>query len=165
MTTAIQKQETRVDPWTDLDRAFDAMRQRFFDVWGIAPFGGSFVPFEGTPEGFLRAARTDVTDTGKAYKIVAEIPGIPKEKLDIRIRGTSVEIRGENASEKNEKAEKDGEFVHRERTYSGYYRSLELPEPVVATEAKAKVENGLLELELPKQNPTPSTAEVKVAVQ
>jgi HSP20 family protein len=162
MTTAIQKQETRVDPWTELDRAFDAMRQRFLDVWGVQPFGVSFAPFEGTPEGFLRAARTDVTDTGKSYKVVAEIPGIPKEKLDIRVRGTSVEIRGENASEKNEK---DAEFVHRERTYSGYYRSLELPEPVVATEAKAKVENGLLELELPKQNPTPTATEVKVAVQ
>jgi HSP20 family protein len=162
MTTKIQKQETQVDPWTELDRAFDAMRERFFDAWGIAPFAGSSAPIEGTPTGFFRPARTDVSDTGKAYRIVAEIPGIPKEKLDIRIRGTSVEIRGENATESEGK---DKEFVHRERSYAGYYRSLELPEAVVATEAKAKVENGLLELELPKQAPTPSPSEVKVSVQ
>jgi HSP20 family protein len=162
MTTEIQKRESRIDPWTDLDRAFDAMRQRFLDVWGVSPFGAPFFPFEGTAADLYRTPRTDVTDTGTSYKVVAEIPGIPKEKLDIRVRGTSVEIRGESGSAKDEK---DTGFVHRERTYTGYYRSLELPEPVVATEAKAKVENGLLELELPKQHPTPSESEVKVAVQ
>lgn len=161
MTKEIQKKESRVDPWNDLDRAFDEMRQRVFDVWGLQPFGASFYPFEGREAGFFRAARTDVSDTGKSYKIVAEIPGIPKDQLDIRVRGTTVEIRGEASKESEEKAKA---FVHRERTYSGYYRSLELPEPVVATEAKAKVENGLLELELPKQTPTPSEAEVKIAV-
>lgn len=162
MTREIQKRESRSDPWADLDRAFDEMRERLFDVWDLRPFGLPFAPVEAREGGFFRAARTDVTDTGKAYRIVAEIPGIPKDRLDIRVRGTNVEIRGENVATKEEK---DQHFVHRERSYSGYYRTLELPEPVVATEAKAKVENGLLELELPKQHPTPSESEVKVAVQ
>jgi HSP20 family protein len=162
MPREIQKRESRADPWVDLDRAFDEMRDRLFDVWDIRPFGRPFLPAEVSEHGFFRAARTDVTDTGNAYKIVAEIPGIPKEKLDIRVRGTNVEIRGESSTTKEEK---EAQFVHRERAYAGYYRSLELPEPVVATEAKAKVEDGLLELELPKQHPTPSSAEVKIAVQ
>jgi HSP20 family protein len=161
MTNEIQTRENRNDPWAEIDRAFDQMRRRFEEAWGIRPLGTAFLPLDsGTPAVF-RPARTDVRDTGPAYRIVAEIPGIPKEKLDIRVRGTSVEIRGESEVEKEETGT---EFVHRERTYAGYYRNLELPEPVVATEAKAKVENGLLELELPKQHPTPSPAEVKVAV-
>jgi HSP20 family protein len=155
MTKEIQKREKPVDPWTEIDRAFDAMRRRFAESFGIAPFGA----FEA--EGVLRSPRTDVTDTGKSYKVVAEIPGISKEQLDIRVRGTTVEIRGESAGETEEKSE---HYLHRERTYSGYYRALELPDPVVATEAKAKVTNGLLELELPKQNPTPSEKEVKISV-
>jgi len=162
MTNEIQKRESLIDPWTDLDRAFDTMHQRFLDVWGISPFGAPFFPFEGGQADLFRTPRTDVTDTGTSYKVVAEIPGIPKEKLDIRVRGTNVEIRGESASHEGEK---NTEFVHRERSYASYYRSLELPEPVVASEAKAKVENGLLELELPKQHPTPSESEVKVPVQ
>ncbi len=153
MTQEIQKTESRTDPWTDLDRAFDA--------WGLRLFGEPFAPIERFDGGFFRAARTDVTDTGASYKIVAEVPGIPKEKLDIRIKGTSLEISGESTTTPNGK---DAEFVHRERTYAGYFRHVELPEPVVATEAKAKVENGLLELELPKEHPTPSNAEVKVPV-
>jgi len=156
MTTEIEPRESQVDPWTEIDRAFDAMRRRFAESFGISPFSA----FEEL--GTLRAPRTDVTDTGASYKVVAEIPGVPKEKLDVRIRGGTVEIRAENAGEKEEK---DEHYLRRERTYSGFYRAFELPESVVATEAKAKVADGVLELELPKQHPTPSEHEVKVAVQ
>ncbi len=162
MTKEIEPRESPPDPWTDFDRAFDRMRRRFDDAWGVPPFGTAFLPLESGTTPRFRPARTDVSDTGTAYKVVAEIPGVPKERLDIRVRGSSVEIRGETSEEKGEDGE---EFVHRERSYAGYYRSLELPEPVVAADAKAKVENGLLELELPKQHPTPSPAEVKVAVE
>ena len=154
MTKELAKQATRADPWTDFDRTFHELSARFFEPFGFAPSvreGGAV----------FRPARADVADTGSAYRIVAEVPGIPKEKLDIRVRGSTVEIRGESSEEKETT---DASFVHRERTYQGYYRTLELPEAVVAADAKAKVENGLLELELPKQHPTPSSDEVKVAV-
>ncbi len=163
MTRQIQKREYRADPWTDVDRWFDDLRDRFFDSWELAPFGRTLPALSGTEGGLLRAARTDVTDTGNAYTLTVEIPGIPKDKLDIRVRGTEVEIRGESGTETEQK--EGTHFVHRERTYAGFYRCLELPEPVVATDAKAKVENGILELELPKQHPAPSDSEVKIAVQ
>jgi HSP20 family protein len=149
MTTEIQNVTPESDLWSNFDRAVGSLHQHFVDAFGVEP-------------AYLRPARTDVTDTGKSYRIVAEVPGIPKDKLDIRVKGTSVEIRGENESAKEEKGK---EYVHRERSYAGFYRALELPEPVLGAEAKAKVENGLLELELPKQTPTPSPDEVKVAVQ
>lgn len=161
MTKEIEKREPRAEVWSDFDHAFDEMRSRFFDTFGLAPFGLPFGPVAARDGTLWGRARMDVSDTGPAYRIVAEVPGIPKEKLDIRIRGTCVEIRGESATE----SETEGtEYVHRERTYAGFYRQLELPEPVVAHDAKAKVENGLLELELPKRNPSPTTEEVKVRV-
>ncbi len=78
---------------------------------------------------FLRTAPTDVVDPGRAYRIFAEVPGIPREDLDIRIRGSSVEIKGEAADEIRKESEG---FLHREASYSGYHRSFELPEPVVS---------------------------------
>lgn len=156
MTKAIQPRKEPTDAWSDLDRRLAELRSRFFEPFGEWPFGTT------DEEGRLfRPARADVTDTGTGFKVVAEIPGIPKDKLDIRVRGALVEIRGEAAQETEEK---HGEFLQHERRYSGYYRALELPEPVVATEAKAKVENGLLELELPKLHPSPSPEEVRVTV-
>ncbi len=162
MTVEIKKVETANDPWTDIDLALAQSRAEFFRTFGLEPFAALFPPSEATDAPrYLRAPRVDVTDTGTAYRIVADVPGIPKEQLDIRVRGTDVEIRGENAQESEEKKK---DYVHRERTYSGFYRHLEMPEPVVGTDAKAKVENGVLELELPKVTPTPSADEVKVAV-
>jgi len=163
MTTEIQKRENRIDPWTDFDRAFDEMREHLLNSFGYAsPLAGLAIPADAPANPVLRAARADVTDTGKSYRIVAEIPGIPKDQLDVRVRGSSVEIRGEQARETEETKK---QYVYRERTYSGYYRHVELPEPVVASHVTAKLENGLLELDLPKEHPEPTPAEVKVAVQ
>ena len=155
MTSEIQPRESYADPWADFDRAFDAMQRRLAQSFGILPFG----PLETEPG--RRAPRMDVTDTGTAFKVVAEVPGIPKEKLDIRVRGSAVEIRAANETQSEAKDER---FLRQERVYNGYYRALELPEPVVASEASAKVVDGVLELELPKQHPTPADDEVKVAV-
>jgi HSP20 family molecular chaperone IbpA len=158
MTKEIEKKDRQVDVWSDLDRAFNELSSRVLEPFGFA----GFAPTLRSDGAVFRPARTDVADTGSSYRIVAEIPGIPKEKLDIRIRGTTVEIRGEQAEEKETKG---ASFVHRERAYQGYYRTLELPEPVVAAEAKAKVDHGLLELELPKQHPSPGPSEVRVKVE
>jgi HSP20 family molecular chaperone IbpA len=161
MTKEIQKPETKTEVWSDFDRAFNELRSRMYDTFGFAPFGAPlFARLDREFEGF-RPARADITDTGTSYKIVAEIPGIPKENLDIRVRGTNVEIRGEMAKETTGKG---ADYVHQERSYAGFYRTLELPEEVVASDAKAKVEHGLLELELPKRTPTPPETEVKVRV-
>jgi HSP20 family protein len=155
MTKEIEKQESQPEAWSDFDRVFTELSARFFEPFGYA----GFAPAVRSDGALFRPARTDVSDTGSAYRIVAEVPGIPKEKLDIRVRGTTVEIRGEMTEEK----EANGtSFVHRERLHRGYYRTLELPESVVAADAKAKVEHGLLELELPKQHPTPGPVQVRV---
>lgn len=160
MTQEIQKRESAADLWSDFDRWFDPLHGGLFDTWNLAPFATPWAAIESSDGPIFRAARTDVSDNGTSYRLTVEIPGIPKDKLDIRIKGSNVEIKGEATTEKEEK--NGSAYVHRERSYAGFYRRLELPEPVVATEAKAKVENGLLELELPKEHPT---AEVKIAVE
>jgi HSP20 family protein len=149
-----------LSPWADLDTVWDELRSHFFDSFGFLPFPNASE--ESSKELAPRRPRTDIQDTGAAYKIVAEIPGIPKDRLEIRVKGSQVEIRAENETTTESK---DQPFVHRERSYRGFYRSFELPEPVVASEAKAHLDQGVLELSLPKQSPTPSPEEVKVAVQ
>jgi HSP20 family protein len=158
MTTEIQERATQIDPWTDFERSFEDLRSRVFGAlgYGLPAFLGEPV------EPGWQPARLDVTDSGTAFQIVAEVPGIPKEKLDIRVRGGRVEIRGEHTTSTETK---DGPAVlRRERTYAGYYRSVELPEPVVAADAKVKLENGLLELTLPKETPSPAEGEVRIPI-
>jgi HSP20 family protein len=163
MTTELKKNESQTESGNDVEQLFDEMGRRFYEAFGIRPWGSLWTVESGPQRPVLRPARTDVTDSGTSYRVVAEIPGIPKENLEIHVKGSSVEIRGEK---KTDRSVKDGEqVVHRELSQLGYYRALELPEPVLAADAKAKVENGVLELELPKLHPTPAETDVKVPVQ
>ncbi|HTT35025.1 MAG TPA: Hsp20/alpha crystallin family protein [Thermoplasmata archaeon] len=151
------------DPFTELDRLFDDLRARFYGPGGVwfAPDGPvAFGLVQPGPAG-LRAPAADVTDTGAGYRIVAELPGIPKEKLEVRIHGALVEIEAQVAAEAEPK---DGSVVYRERTERGFYRAVELPEPIVATEATAKLVDGVLTVEVPKEKPAPPAGEVKVPV-
>ena len=145
-----------VYPWTEIDRAFDAVRRQLFEGFAPSDLLASW------PSGTLRTARTDVEETPTAYRLRLEVPGIPKENLAITVKGTEVEVRGEFREARESESP---EYVHRERTYAGFYRALTLPEPVVGPKAVATVENGLLTLELPKEHPEPTPTEVKVSVQ
>ena len=93
----------------------------------------------------------DLIDTGKEYRLCAEIPGIPKDKIDINVDGDSIEISAEAQTESEE--EKKG-YVGRERTYSKFYRSMNFPEQVIPEKAQATLENGILDIIVPKRVPT-----------
>ena len=149
--------ETTTSPWAELDQYF----AEAFGPWRYGQGAPFFASAAGSPRG-LRPARTDVTDTGTSFRVVVEVPGIPKEQLDIRLKGTTVELRGE-LSRETEAPEHAP--LYRERRHAGFFRTVELPEPFVAGSATAKVENGLLVLELPKEHPTTEPAELRVPVQ
>ena len=125
-----------------------------FDQWIDAAFG----PLGGG-DGGLRAARTDVQDLGHAFRVQAELPGITREQLKIRIKGAEVEIRGETASTTSEESSR---FLYRERRAGGFLRSFELPEPVVGAKAQATLKDGVLTLDLPKEHPETAAVEVPI---
>jgi HSP20 family protein len=162
MTNELANQGNGSESTSDFERIFDELGRNIDETFGVRPWGGYWT-LRAANGGALRAARTDVTDTGQAFKIVVEVPGLPKDAIEIHVKGSSVEIKGEVAQESKENGTE--EFVHRERTHVGFYRAVELPEPVLAQDAKAKVVNGILELELPKQHPTVPETDVKVPVQ
>ncbi|WP_455367396.1 Hsp20/alpha crystallin family protein [[Eubacterium] cellulosolvens] len=139
------------DIFKEMDRVFDDFRVGFESLflperrwtWPIR------MPRITLPE--VRAPFCDLVDTGKEYTLCAEMPGIPKEKIDINIDKDSVEISAEAKIETE--AEKKG-YVSRERSYSRFYRSMSFPEEVLPDKAEAKYENGLLNLKVPKKTPT-----------
>ena len=146
---------------SEFDQAFEALWNRAHAALAGFPFESSrLMPW--TEFGMFRPAPTDVVDTGTAYQIKAEVPGIAKDRIDIRVNGNVVEISGEDRSEKSEKSPS---YLHHERTYTGFQRSFELPESVVAGQAKAEVVDGVLQLELPKQKPTPSPSETRIRIE
>ena len=150
----IRKKDDKLAPtdvWTpevflrDMDRMFRELRSGFEDM---------FYPLSGygiMPERDIRIPAIDVRDTGKDIVISAEMPGIRKEDVEIEVGENSVVIKGES---KEEEEKKEDNFYHKERRYAQFHREIPLPEEVVGSEAKASMKNGVLEITLPKKEPT-----------
>jgi HSP20 family protein len=99
----------------------------------------------------MRMALFDLVDRGDRYDVQFEVPGIEKDRIDVKASRYSVEISGRH-SEKTE--EKGKRYVYGERLYRSFYRTVPLPEEIVPSRVSARMENGMLKLELPKKNPT-----------
>jgi len=94
--------------------------------------------------------KLDVHEDDKAYTVKAEVPGVGKDDIDVRIDGNQVTI---SAELKKESEEKQGRRVLRsERQYGFASRSFTLASDIDDAASTAKVENGVLELTLPKRS-------------
>jgi len=105
----------------------------------------------------MRMALYELADRGDKYELQVEVPGIEKEKIDVKATKYSVEISGKH-SEKSE--EKGKRYVYTERMYRSFYRNVPLPEEIIPSKVAAKVENGILKVDLPKKTPTKTEGEV-----
>lgn len=145
------------DAFTEMDRWFDDLRNEFeHKFWGpIAPFG------RGDVFG-ARQPPVDLADNGREFVLTAELPGVKKEDLDLRVTPDGIEI-GAETSQEREDAGKD--YAYRERSSWSFRRTLPLPEEVLPDRVEAKLADGVLEVRLPKKEPTPKSEPVKVRVE
>jgi HSP20 family protein len=107
----------------------------------------------------IRYAPLDLIDEGDHYSIHAELPGFTRENVDVRIDndGMSIHAKKESAKEDRKK-----NYLHRERVYSAYERSVTFPEEVDPAKAEGMMKNGILELKVPKKEPKPETKPRKI---
>jgi len=93
--------------------------------------------------------KVDVKETDGGYTVQAEVPGVPKEDIHVSIDGNVVSLRAE-VRQLDQQTE--GEKVLRsERYFGSVARSFQLPADIDAGQAKAKYDNGILTLTLPKK--------------
>lgn len=101
-----------------------------------------------TPE-LAPRIRIDVAESDGQYVVKAEIPGVRKEDIDVRVDGSMVTI---SAEVKRDKEEKQGSRVLRQERRHGFAsRSFTLACPVDDGRAQAAYKDGVLELTLPKK--------------
>ena len=109
-------------------------------------FGDPFTGFFRT--GDLAEFKTDISDEGDHYQLEADLPGFEKNDIHLDINGDTLTINAERHSEKKVK-EKD-KYICSERSYGKYTREFDIS-MVDADNIKAKYENGVLHLTLPKK--------------
>jgi HSP20 family protein len=104
----------------------------------------------------------DMVDKEDKYELQLEIPGIDKDKIDVKATKNSVEISAEQ-SEKSEEQKKG--YVYNERSFRSFHRRIPIPEEIVPSMIDAKMNNGILQVNLPKKIPTkPEEETTKVEI-
>ncbi len=95
----------------------------------------------------ILAPLVDVKDEGSELLVTTDLPGVEKDDVDLDVSDNMLTISAKRSSDKEEK---DEGYLRRERTYSSFSRTVTLPNTVSAEGAKAKLENGVLTVTLPK---------------
>ena len=136
---------------------------RVTDPFSIEPmdefFRGMMRPWRSELAKQAPQIKLDVHEDETSYTVKAELPGVRKEDIDVRIDGNQVTISAEVKKESEEK--KDKRVIRSERQYGYASRAFTLASDVDDNAAKAKIENGVLELTLPKKAKS-STKKVEV---
>jgi HSP20 family protein len=91
-----------------------------------------------------------LVDKGDKYELQVELPGMDKDKVNIKARKDSVDISAEQTLSEEDKKKN---YVYRSRSYSSYNATIPIPDEILPDNVKAKMNHGLLELELPKKTP------------
>ena len=121
----------------------------FDDIFkDLAP--GFYVrPLHGDPLPTPAQIKIDVKETDKAYSVQAEVPGVSKDDIHVSIDGNVVTLRAEVKQQDSQGS--DEKSLRTERYYGAVARSFQLPMDIDSSQAKAKYENGVLNLTLPKK--------------
>jgi HSP20 family protein len=94
-----------------------------------------------------RVPAIDLTDEGDSFKLVADLPGMSKDEVHVRVDPDKIVIRAEK---KKEKETEEKNYYIAERKNVRYFRVISLPEEVDPDSAKAKFDNGTLEITVKK---------------
>ena len=135
------------------DNLFDNFRQDIEDSFFTPLFGpwrynrmSNFLDYNG-----MRTPPCDIIDKGDRYLISFEIPGIQKDKMEIKATNEYVTV---STNLEDKKEINKGSYVLNATKYASFNRKISFDEDVIPSKIEANLENGILNIELPKQKPT-----------
>jgi HSP20 family protein len=117
----------------------DFIKDNSFADYIIKPLYGKYLP---------ESINVDVSENASEYHLTAEIPGVNKEDIDVKVHGDTVTISTEIKQHKEEK--KDERVVKSERFYGYVSRTIQLDAEVDPSKTEAGYKDGVLTLTLPK---------------
>merc|ERR1712000_294917 len=142
------------DPFCDLYRMERDIGKVFDEFWTGRVRGEKQLPAPERAKVRLEkekeltaVATADLIDEKGALVIRAEIPGVSKDDIKVKVTEDRVDI---SAKLDRKKEGKEENYYCYERTYGAWQRSFSLPERVKSEQARAKYKDGVLEIDLPK---------------
>lgn len=159
--TEITKRKTSYP--RDFDDIFESFRRNMEDAFFPSrwPTMGTWrLPDIGT-DLETRLPLCDMEDMGDKYEISLDTPGIPKENVTIKAGTDHIDISGEQEKKTEDKGKN---YLYKERSYSSLSRRISNPEEIIPSKIDAKMENGVLHIQVPKKTPVKKEEETKVEI-
>lgn len=132
----------RWEPLKELVTLQDRMSQLFEGTSKAAAEEGPVIDW---------APAVDIYEDAEAIQVRAELPGMNMKEIEVKVADNTLQIKGDKKLEHSERREN----YHRvERVFGRFVRSFSLPNTVAQDKIKAKYENGILNITLPKREET-----------
>jgi len=129
----------RYEPWNVMDRLHREIDQIFGDSFGApAATGETSVAWIPT---------VDVHEEANRFVVRADVPGVDPKNIHITAENRVLTLRGERKFERRENQQR---FERLERVEGSFLRRFTLPENVRTDDIKARYNNGVLEVTIPK---------------
>lgn len=133
-------------------------RRNYNDEWLPNVFNDFFTPEYPVERKSMTDPAINVIESEKAYKVEVAVPGMTKEDFNIQLdEDNNLVLSVEKKQEKEEPEHTKGSsrYLRREFTYAKSQKTLILPDDVDIKGIKAKAENGVLTIDLPKKQKEP----------
>ena len=109
-----------------------------------------------------RIPLVDVIDSGNEYVVKAELAGLKKENVEIEVGTNELSLTAKSDVEKEEKGKT---YLHRERAFSTFRRYIGFAETIDTQKVSASMNEGILEVKLPKLELKPEKKRAKITIQ
>lgn len=96
--------------------------------------------------------KTDVKETDNGYELDIDLPGFKKDEITAHLEDGYLTVSAAKGVDKDEK-DKEGRYIRRERYSGSMTRSFYVGNAVTEQDIKAKYEDGILSLSIPKKDP------------
>ena len=102
-----------------------------------------------------RMMKTDIRETDDSYELDVDLPGFKKDEIQASLENGYLTISAAKGLDKDEK-DKEGKYIRQERYAGAMSRSFYVGDEVTQEDIKAKYEDGILKLSIPKKEKKPA---------
>ena len=124
--------------------------ENLFDDFMDFPFNDDF-----WGKNAKRMMKTDIRETDGSYELDVDLPGFKKDEIKASLENGYLTISAAKGLDKDEK-DKDGKYIRQERYAGAMSRSFYVGDEVTQEDIKAKYEDGILKLSIPKKEKKPA---------
>ena len=104
--------------------------------------------------------KTDIKETKEGYELVIDVPGFKKDEINAQLDNGYLTISASKGLDKEEK-NKEGKYIRKERYEGSCNRSFYVGDAITQDDIKAKFEDGVLKISVPKKEAKPQVEEKK----